>query len=142
LFGTGANLMNQYQQGQVGALSPFQAYLGGTQGIEGLGQSALEMGSTLGGRSASAGANVGSFLQRGGQGAALTSQGGQFDPLAASLQSIGQNRMLQRALETQFSPFGNTPQGGYGQQEQYLAGAFANPQTQQARMLAAQEFGF
>jgi hypothetical protein len=77
-------------------------------------------------------------------GAALTAQGGQtgFDPLASSLQAIGQNRMFQRALETQFSPFGNTPQGGYGQQEQYLAGAFANPQTQQARMLAAQEFGF
>jgi hypothetical protein len=35
-------------------------------------------------------------------------------------------------------PFGGTPQGAYGQQEQYLAGALSNPQTQQARMLAAQ----
>ena len=142
LFGTGANLMNQYQQGQVGALSPFQAYLTGTQGIEGLGQSALDIGSQLGGRSAQAGANVGQFLQRGGQVAALTAQGGQFDPFAYALQGLGQNRRLQTALERQFSPFGNTPQGGYGQQEQYLSGALANPQTQQARMLAAQELGF
>jgi hypothetical protein len=98
LFGTGANLMNQYQQGQVGALSPFQAYLNATQGIEGLGQSALEMGSTLGGRSANAGANAGQFLQRGGMGAALTTQAGQFDPLASSLQAIGQNPLLAQGL--------------------------------------------
>jgi len=36
------------------------------------------------------------------------------------------------------NPYGGTPQGAYGQQDQYLAGAMANPQTQQARMLAAQ----
>ena len=101
LFGTGANLMGQYQQGQVGALSPFQAYLNATQGIESLGQSPLEIGSALGGRSAQAGANVGQFLQRGGQGAALTTQAGQFDPLAASLQAIGQNRKFGQALAGQ-----------------------------------------
>jgi len=101
LFGTGANLLGQYQQGQVGALSPFQAYLSGTQGIEGLGQSALEMGSALGGRAAQFGANAGQFLQRGGQGAALTSQEGQFDPFAYALQSLGQNRQLGRGLENQ-----------------------------------------
>jgi len=101
LFGTGANLMNQYQQGQVGALSPFQAYLTGTQGIEGLGQSALDIGSQLGGRSAQAGANVGSFLQRGGQGAALTSQAGQFDPFSYALQGLGQNRQFGQALAGQ-----------------------------------------
>jgi hypothetical protein len=41
-----------------------------------------------------------------------------------------------------FSPYGGTQQGAYGQQEQYLAGAYANPQSQQAQMLAAQQFGF
>jgi hypothetical protein len=45
-------------------------------------------------------------------------------------------------LANRISPFGGTPQGAYGQQGQYLAGAFANPQTQQAQMLAAQNFGF
>ena len=99
LFGSGANLMGQYQQGQVGALSPFQAYLSGTQGIEGLGQSALEMGSTLGGRSANAGANAGNFLLRGGMGAAETARyGNQFDPLATSLQAIGQNPLLAQGV--------------------------------------------
>jgi len=98
LFGTGANLLGQYQQGQVGALSPFQAYLSETQGIEGLGQSALDIGSQLGGRSAQAGANVGQFLQRGGTGAALTAQGGQFDPWSYALQGLGQNRQLGQGL--------------------------------------------
>ena len=103
LFGTGANLIGDYQRGQVGALSPFQAYLSGTQGIEGLGQSALEMGSNLGGRASNAGANAGQFLQRGGQGAALTAQGGQtpFDPFAYALQGLGQNRQLGQGLAGQ-----------------------------------------
>ena len=99
LFGTGSNLMGQYQQGQVGALSPFQAYLSGTQGIEGLGQSALDIGSQLGGRSAAAGANVGQFLSRGGTGAALTSQAGQFDPFSYALQGLGQNRQLGQGFQ-------------------------------------------
>ena len=102
LFGTGANLMGQYQQGQVGALSPFQAYLSGTQGIESLGQSALDIGSLLGGRSAQAGANAGSFLQRGGQGAAETARyANQYDPLASSLQALGQNRQFGQGLAGQ-----------------------------------------
>ena len=102
LFGTGANLMGEYQRGQVGALSPFQAYLSGVQGIEGLGQSPLDIGSQLGGRSAAAGANVGSFLQRGGMGAAETARyGNQYDPLASSLQALGQNRQFGQALAGQ-----------------------------------------
>jgi len=120
LFGTGANLMNQYQQGQVGALSPFQAYLTSTQGIEGLGQSALDIGSQLGGRSAAAGANVGQFLSRGGQGAALTSQAGQFDPFSYALQGLGQNRQLGQGLTDYYY-------GGPGQYEQRAGVSFAQP---------------
>jgi hypothetical protein len=120
LFGTGANLMNQYQQGQVGALSPFQAYLTGTQGIEGLGQSALDIGSQLGGRSAAAGANVGQFLSRGGTGAALTSQGGQFDPFSYALQGLGQNKQFAQGLTDYYY-------GGPGQYEQRAGVSFAQP---------------
>jgi len=94
LFGTGANLIGNYQQGQVGALTPFEAYLSRTQDIEGLGQSPLDIGAQLGGRAATAGANAGSFLQRGGQGAALTSQAGQFDPFSYALQGLGQNQQF------------------------------------------------
>jgi hypothetical protein len=107
-------LLGQYQQGQVGALSPFQAYLSGTQGIEGLGQSALDIGSQLGGRSAQAGANVGQFLQRGGMGAALTAQQGQFDPFAYALQGIGQNQQFGQGLANYFTG-GNNVSGGYKQ---------------------------
>ena len=112
LFGTGSNLLGNYQQGQVGALSPFQAYLSGTQDIEGLGQSALDIGSQLGGRSAAAGANVGQFLQRGGMGAATTAQGGQFDPFAYALQGLGQNRQFGQGIENWMQGSRNTQ--GYG----------------------------
>jgi hypothetical protein len=112
--------MGQYQQGQVGALSPFQAYLNATQGIESLGQSPLDIGAQLGGRSAQAGANVGQFLQRGGMGAAMTAQAGQFDPLATSLQAIGQNPLLAQGL-------GNWISGGPGQYEQRAGVKFAQP---------------
>ena len=78
LFGAGSNLLNQYQQGQVGALSPFQEYLKATQGIEALGQQPLTIGSELGGRSSTAGANVGQFLNAGGRNAAITQQGGNY----------------------------------------------------------------
>ena len=114
LFGQGANLMGQYQQGQVGALAPFQAYLSGTQGIEGLGQSTLDIGSQLGGRSAAAGANVGQFLQRGGMGAATTAQGGQFDPFAYALQGLGQNQQLGQGFAN-WMRGGSDVSGGYKQ---------------------------
>lgn len=120
LFGTGSNLLGNYQQGQVGALSPFQTYLSGTQDIEGLGQSALDIGSQLGGRSAAAGANVGSFLQRGGMGAATTTQGGQFDPFAYALQGLGQNRQFAQGLTDYYY-------GGPGQYEQRAGVSFAQP---------------
>ena len=115
LFGTGANLLGQYQQGQVGALSPFQAYLGGAQGIESLGQSPLDIGAQLGGRSAAAGANVGSFLQRGGMGAAETARyGNQYDPLATLFQGIGQNPQLGQGLAN-WMRGGSDVSGGYKQ---------------------------
>jgi len=75
LLGTGAGLMGQYQAGQVGALSPFSAYLGAGSTIESLGQQPLELGSALGGRAATAGGNVGQALLAGGLGAAKTIQG-------------------------------------------------------------------
>jgi hypothetical protein len=95
LFGTGANLLGQYQQGQVGALSPFQAYLGATQGIESLGQQPLQIGSELGGRASSAGANAGQFLYGGGLNAARTMQEtNAYNPLASGLINAGTNQQL------------------------------------------------
>ena len=63
--------------------------------------------------------------------------GGLADP--ASLLSRGVGQVFGGLFTDQF---GGTPQGGQAQLGQYLAGALANPQSEQARMLAAQNFGF
>ena len=92
LFGSGSQLLGQYQAGQVGALSPFQTSLGLGGTIESMGQQGLEIGSALGGRSATAGANVGRSLLEGGLGAARTMQAANaYNPLANVLQGIGTN---------------------------------------------------
>jgi hypothetical protein len=107
LFGTGANLLNQYQTGQVGALSPFQAYLGATQGIESLGQQPLQIGSELGGRASSAGANAGQFLYGGGMGAARTMQpANALDPLSRTISNIGESRDFTSGLGNYFKGMG------------------------------------
>jgi hypothetical protein len=105
LLGSGAGLMGQYQAGQVGALSPFSAYLGAGSTIESLGQKPLDIGAQLGGRSATAGANVGQSLLTGGLGAARTLQ-------AASGQS---------GLGTFLSSLGRSPEFGSG-----VANAFSD----------------
>ena len=76
LLGQGAGLLGQYQAGQVGALSPFSTYLGAGSTIEQLGQQPLYIGAQLGGKTATAGQNVGQFLYGGGINAARTLQGG------------------------------------------------------------------
>jgi hypothetical protein len=141
LFGTGGNLANQGYGLQAAALGPYQAYLQGATGLESLGQQPLEMGSALGGRIASAtGANA---LYGGGQAAAQTmGMANAYNPFATALTGFSRSPELTRAASNMLNPYGGTAQGAYGQQEQYLSGAFANPQTQQARMLSAQEFGF
>ena len=141
LFGTGGNLLTQGYQGQAGALAPYQAYLTGATGLESLGLQPLEIGSGLGGKNVNTtGANA---LLQGGMGAAQSQfAANAYNPFASVLTGASQNTALTSALAKQFSPFGGTPQGGFGQQGQYLAGAFSNPQTQQAQMLAAQNLGF
>lgn len=140
LFGTGGNLLTQGYGGQAKALDPYTAYLAGATGLEALGQDPLNLGSALGGRVANP--QGGSFLMQGGTPSAASYAANAFNPFAESLMSASQNTALTSALAKQFSPFGGTPQGGFGQQGQYLAGAFSNPQTQQAQMLAAQNLGF
>jgi hypothetical protein len=144
LFGSGSQLLGQYQAGQVGALSPFQTSLGLGGTIEQMGQQGLEIGSGLGGRSATAGANVGQSLLAGGLSAAKTAQAGNaYNPLANVLQGIGTSPYAYDYLKGMSGiNYGGTPQGAYAQQGQYLSGALTNPQTQQARMLSEQNAGF
>jgi hypothetical protein len=57
-----------------------------------MGQQGLEIGSALGGKSATAGANVGQALLSGGMSAAKTAQAANaYNPLANVLQGIGSN---------------------------------------------------
>jgi len=110
LLGSGSQLLGQYQAGQVGALSPFQTSLGLGGTIEQMGQQGLEIGSALGGRSATAGANVGRSLLEGGLGAARTMQAANaYNPLANILQGAGTNPYLYDYLRSrpQTNSFGN-----------------------------------
>lgn len=89
LFGQGAGMYGGYESGVTGALNPFTTTLGGVSTLESLGQQPLDIGAQLGGRAATAGANVGQTLFQGGLSAARTNQAAQFNPLAASLMSFG-----------------------------------------------------
>ena len=76
------------------AYSPIQTGLGFGATIEGLGQSPLDIGAQLGGRSATAGANVGQSLLAGGLSAAKTLQPAMAtSPLAAGLFGLGQSSL-------------------------------------------------
>ena len=114
LFGTGANLLNQYQAGQVGALSPFTTYLGAGQTIESLGQQPLDIGAQLGGRAATAGANVGQSLLMGGLAAAKTQQAAAgISPQAGLYSALANNPQLRTGFENWMSGSGQPVQTGY-----------------------------
>jgi len=103
LFGTGSQLLGQYQAGQVGALSPFTAYLGTGQAIEEMGQQPLTLGAGLGGQAAAYGANAGSSLLRGGLSAALTQQeAAGISPEAGLYAGLAKNPRLQTGFEKLF----------------------------------------
>ena len=103
LFGTGAGLIGQGYGLQTQALSPYNAYLGGAQTIEGLGQQALTTGTSLGSSQAAAGAQQGSLLNSAAaRNAALQSQAaglqssalqggiaGMTDPIAQLIAGLG-----------------------------------------------------
>jgi len=121
LFGSGSQLMGQYQAGQVGALNPFTTYLGGGQTIESMGQQPLDIGAQLGGRAATAGANVGQSLLQGGLSAARTQQAADsYNPFATALSGLAQNPAFGQGVQnwwqnqspyvanTTASAFGNT----------------------------------
>ncbi|CAB4157857.1 hypothetical protein UFOVP682_54 [uncultured Caudovirales phage] len=113
LFGTGANLLGGYEAGVTGALNPFTTALGGVSTLESLGQQPLDIGAQLGGRAATAGANVGQTLFQGGVNAARTIQAAQFDPLAASLSGLGSNPAFGQGVANLFGGRQLTPADQY-----------------------------
>ena len=117
-----------------GAYAPLSAGLTASGAVEALGQQPLELSASLAGRSASAGEKAAKYLSQ-----------ADYSSLGSLLTGAGTNKLLGQGIldaYNSFNLFGGTPQGAYGQQDQYLANAMSNPQTQQARALAAQMEGF
>jgi hypothetical protein len=97
LFGTGSDLLGQYNRGLVGSLAPFQGYLGAAGDIEALGQQPLELGSALGGRIANP--QGGQALLSGGQRAAeYMFNADQLNPTARFFQGISTNKDITSGL--------------------------------------------
>ncbi len=90
------------------AYSPLQTNVGLQAQLEQLAQSPLDIGAQLGGRAATAGANVGQTLLQGGLGAARTmQQANQFSPFGSAISGAASNPQVQQALKGLFSS-GNT----------------------------------
>jgi hypothetical protein len=85
LFGKGADLLGQVPTLTTQGYGPLQTQLGLASELERLGQTPLDIGAQLGGRSATAGANVGQSLLTGGLSAARTLQSANQYSLPGSL---------------------------------------------------------
>lgn len=111
LFGAGAGLLGNYYAGQNAALAPFQSTLGLTGTIEQLGQNALDIGSTLGGRAMNTGAT--NALLQGGLSAAQTAQrANAYSPWGSLFSGIGSNPQFGRGISNWMSGGGGLQ--GYG----------------------------
>lgn len=104
LFGSGAGLLGQQTALTSGAYAPLQTQLGLAGSTEALGQQALELGSAIGGRAATAGSAAGNLLSSGMGGASRT-MAGITDPTAALLGSFG--RQIGSSTPTTSSWFSN-----------------------------------
>jgi hypothetical protein len=119
LFGQGAGLLGQYQQGQIGALSPFQNTLGVQSGIEQLGQNPLTLGAGLGGQAAAYGAQSGRFISQGAQAAApMAYQAASYNPLANVLQGVGTNPYFTQSMMQPYNQ-AQMAMGQYGAENVY-----------------------
>jgi hypothetical protein len=86
------------------AYSPLQTNVGLQAQLEQLAQSPLDIGAQLGGRAATAGANVGNTLLQGGLGAARTMQpANSFSPFGSVISGAASNPQVQQALRGLFS---------------------------------------
>jgi hypothetical protein len=104
LFGTGGNLITQGYQGQVGALSPYQAYLQGATGLESLGAQSFEQGINIGAKGMSP--SAANAMYYGGSAAAASNyDANAYNPFATALVQGSQNP----ALTNLFSGKSNVP---------------------------------
>lgn len=109
LFGTGAKLANA-------GYAPLQTQLGLSETIEKLGQTPLDIGAQLGGRTATAGATAGQALLRGGLGAAATMQDANaLSPVGSTLAGLARNQQFTSGVGNWLSGLGGSsaPPGTY-----------------------------
>lgn len=116
LFGTGADLIGRGYTGQIGALAPFETYLGASRTLEGLGQQPLTLGMEIGAQ----GRNTASAqaLISGGMGAARTLEAANaYNPFADFLTGFSRNPALVNSAANMFGGRGAVSgfgAGGYG----------------------------
>ena len=110
LLGGGIDLVSQ-------GYNPYKTQFGLGQALESAGQGALDLGVNIGGRTATAGANVGNTLFRGGVGAAETMQrANSYSPFGDALSGLSQNKDLRSGIENYFNPINTSSrQLGFGQ---------------------------
>ncbi len=116
LFGTGAGLFGTQYGLQTQALAPFQQQFGVSQLLEQAAQQPLDIGAQLGGRTATAGANVGQTLLSGGLGAAQTQlQGSLVGPslMAQNISGFGQQYLQNQQQQALFDRLTQNRNVGY-----------------------------
>lgn len=90
------------------AYDPYKTMFGLGQSIETAGQGALDIGSSLGGRAATAGANVGQTLYQGGTAAAATqAAANKANPWADAISGAAQNPQLMSGVKNLFGGGGS-----------------------------------
>lgn len=135
----GQGLLSGGLQLAQGAYAPLSQQLSTAQGIEALGQSALDIGAQLGGRVANP--SGASALLQGGIGAAQAlQQANQYSPAASLLSGLGANQNFTNALGGLFSSGYSNPWSG-ASLSQWASPAGVTVGSQQANMLASQVFG-
>lgn len=119
LFGTGLDLAS-------GGYNPLKTQFGLAQSLEAAGQSPLDIGAQLGGRSAVAGANVGQTLFQGGTNAARAMEtANAYSPVGAALTGLAGNKQLMQGLGNWMS--GGSPITPQQQYSQAVGYASASP---------------
>lgn len=101
LFGTGADLLRGAYQGQIGALAPFEAYLGQAKGLESLGQQPLALGIDIGSKGQS-GAAAQAMLSGGMSAARALEAANAYNPFADFLTGFSRSPALSRAVGSIF----------------------------------------
>jgi hypothetical protein len=115
----------QYTFGQgllSSAYSPLQSQLGTAATLEQLGQSPLDIGAQLGGRSATYGANVGNTLLQGGLASARTAQAGNaYSPFGSAVSGLASNQAFGSGVGNYLNAYGNSLQANrqYGAENVY-----------------------